>query len=52
MSVTMDFGTRLPFAAFFLAGLIFMLFIIFFQTVAHVHFPEIRKNSCTTASEF
>ena len=52
MSVTMDFGTRLPFAAFFFGGINYHAVHHLFPTVAHVHFPEIRKILVATASEF
>ncbi len=52
MSVTMDFGTRLPFAAFFFGGINYHAVHHLFPTVAHVHFPEIRKILVATAAEF
>ena len=52
MSVTMDFGTRLPFMAFFFGGINYHIVHHLFPTVAHVHFTPIQKILETTASEF
>lgn len=52
MSVTMDFGTRLPFTSFFFGGINYHAVHHLFPTVAHEHFPEIRKILVKTAGEF
>ena len=52
MRVTMDFGTRLPFVGFFFGGINYHAVHHLFPTVAHVHFPEIRKILTVTAEEF
>jgi linoleoyl-CoA desaturase len=51
MSVTMDFGTRLPLASFFFGGINYHAVHHLFPTIAHVHFPEIRKILMETARE-
>lgn len=52
MRVTMDFGTRLPFVAFFFGGINYHAVHHLFPAVSHVHFPEIRKILKKTADEF
>ena len=52
MSVTMDFGTRFPWVAFFFGGINYHAVHHIFPMVAHVHFPAIRKILKTTATEF
>ncbi len=52
MRVTMDFGTRLPFVAFFFGGINYHAVHHLFPTVAHVHFPAIQKILKKTADEF
>ncbi|WP_317899325.1 fatty acid desaturase family protein [Aurantibacillus circumpalustris] len=52
MSVTMDFGTRLPFVAFFFGGINYHAVHHLFPSVSHVHFPEIRKILDATALDF
>jgi len=52
MRVTMDFGTRMPFVAFFFGGINYHAVHHLFPTVAHVHFPEIRKILKQTADDF
>lgn len=52
MSVTMDFGTKLPFAGFFFGGINYHAVHHLFPNVAHVHFRELRKIMYETAQEF
>lgn len=52
MKVTMDFGTRLPFASFFFGGINYHAVHHLFPNVAHVHFRELRKILIETADEF
>lgn len=52
MAVTMDFGTRLPFTAFFFGGINYHAVHHLFPTIAHVHFPAIRNILLKTAQEF
>jgi len=52
MSVTMDFGTRMPFVAFFFGGINYHVVHHLFPAVAHVHFPSIQKILQATADEY
>lgn len=52
MSVTMDFGTKWPFASFFFGGINYHAVHHLFPAMAHVHFPEVRKIMVETAAEY
>ncbi|MGE5106224.1 MAG: fatty acid desaturase family protein [Sphingobacteriales bacterium] len=52
MRVTMDFGTGSPLVAFFFGGINYHAVHHLFPSIAHVHFPVIRKIVQSTADEF
>jgi linoleoyl-CoA desaturase len=52
MRVTMDFGTRVPLVAFFFGGINYHAVHHLLPSIAHVHFPAVRKIIQATAQEF